>query len=285
MTMAGECIVCGSGEVETHPGLVAPFLAKRIWKKKAFRSSLLHCKNCDFQHFTPRLSDAEEAALYLDYRGHTYQQERHESEPWYTSKLNASLYSPEAMHARRTIVGEILRNNLKVEFIRSVLDFGGGRGELVDGLIPNTENFVYYIAKVGTLPGVTALELGDARKVDLVLCSNVFEHVASPRRLLQQIVSFMKAGSYVFIEVPNESPLRAKVKAKRVAQFGILMALRTRLALQLARFGTLNVMHEHLNFYQFSSLRRLIDSEGLTFVAEGGYGETIWILAQMSAAR
>jgi hypothetical protein len=61
------------------------------------------------------------------------------------------------------------------------------------------------------------------------------------------------------------------------------MALRTRIALRLARFGTLNVMHEHLNFYQFSSLRRLIDSEGLTFVAEGGYGETIWILAQMNS--
>jgi SAM-dependent methyltransferase len=281
--MAGECIVCGSGEVDSHAGVVAPFLAQRIWKKPAFRSSLLHCKSCEFLHFTPRLSDAEEAALYLDYRGDAYQRQRHESEPWYTSKLNASLYSAGAMQARRTIVGEILRKNLKVETIGSVLDFGGGRGELVDGLIPNAVNFVYDIAKVGTLPGVRALELGDPQKVDLVLCSNVFEHVASPRRLLQQIVSFVKPGSYVFIEVPNESPLTAKVKAKRIAQFGILMALRTRIALRLARFGTLNVMHEHLNFYQFSSLRRLIDSEGLTFVAEGGYGETIWILAQMNS--
>jgi SAM-dependent methyltransferase len=283
--MAGECIVCGSGEVESQPGLVAPFLAQRIWKKQAFRSYLLHCKGCDFLHFTPRLSDAEEAALYLDYRGHAYQVERHESEPWYTEKLNASLYSAGTMQSRRSIVGEILRNNLKVESIGSVLDFGGGRGELVDGLIPNTENFVYDIAKVGTLPGVTALELGDPRKVDLVLCSNVFEHVAFPRQLLRQIVSFMKPGSYVFIEVPNESPLAAKVKVKRIAQFGILLALRTRLALQLARFGTLNVMHEHLNFYQFSSLRRLIDSEHLSFDAEGGYGETIWILAQLSPTR
>ena len=281
--MADECIVCGSGEVESHSGLVAPFLAQRIWKKQAFRSSLLHCKSCDFLHFTPRLTDDEEAALYLDYRGDAYQVERHQSEPWYTSKLNASLYSAEAMHARRTIVGEILRNNLKVQSVGSVLDFGGGRGELVDGLIPAAENFVYDIAKVGTLPGVAALELGDPQKVDLVLCSNVFEHVASPRRLLQQIVSFMKPGSYVFIEVPNESPLAARVKAKRIAQFGILMALRTGLALQLARFGTLNVMHEHLNFYQFSSLRRLIESEQLSFVAEGGYGETIWILAQLNA--
>lgn len=281
--MAAACIICGSSNVTSHRGFVAPFLAQRIWKKDPFSASLLQCKNCEFQHFTPRLTDAEEAALYLDYRGSTYQKERHLTEPWYTEKMNASLFSTEAMAARRGIVGEILKANLKVESIGSVLDFGGGRGELVDGLIPGAENFVYDIAKVGTLPGVTAVEIGDSRRVDLVLCSNVFEHVADPRKLLKQILTFSNSGGYVFIEVPEESPLTAKVRAKRLAQLGVLLALRPSVAARLVRFGTFNVMHEHLNFYTFTSLRRLIESEGLSFVAEGRYGETIWILAKSNA--
>jgi hypothetical protein len=44
-------------------------------------------------------------------------------------------------------------------------------------------------------------------------------------------------------------------------------------------------MHEHLNFYSPASLRTLLAADPrLQFVAQGSYGETIWILARLNGA-
>jgi len=41
--------------------------------------------------YNPRLDDDDLRRLYLNYRSEEYQQMRHASEPWYTSKFNADL--------------------------------------------------------------------------------------------------------------------------------------------------------------------------------------------------
>lgn len=280
-----RCILCGTNDTALHRGVVAPFLAQRIWNKDPLPAMLVQCRACEFLYFNPRLSDAEERRLYSGYRSAEYQQMRHATEPWYTEKLNASLFSDEAMQARRQEVGQILRKHVPDGAIRTMLDFGGSRGEMICDLLPGVRGFVYDISQVKPLPGITPVALDSGMTFDAVLCSNVFEHVASPRKLLREILSFCAPGSYVFIEVPSESPLQVQSRVKRLAQLAILSATHPSLAGRLVRLGTTNVMHEHLNFYSPKSLRTLLQAEpSLALVAEGGYGETIWILARVGTA-
>jgi len=291
MPIAPSCLICDAENLSSQRGMVAPFLAQRIWDRKPFATTLLICPDCGFQFFNPRLSEMEERRLYQAYRGADYQQMRHATEPWYTEKLNSSLSSPPTMAKRKKLVSDALAGNLPFGSIRNVLDFGGARGELIDGLIPGAQGFVYDIGDVPPLPRIKVVALGDKQPFDLVICSNVFEHVASPRLLLQQIVTFCSDGTFVFIEVPQESPDELPTKVKRVAQAGILTLARPRTALDVLRLRTTVVMHEHLNFYSPESLRRLLlTAPGMRIVAEGGYrmagsSPTIWILAQLGAAQ
>jgi SAM-dependent methyltransferase len=280
-----SCIVCESADVRQRKGVVAPFLAQRIWDRPPFAAELVECCDCGFLYFNPRLSADEEQRLYRNYRSSEYQNARNATEPWYTGKLNASLFGHEAMQARRTAVGSILKSHLPQGALRSVLDFGGARGELIVGLIPGAQGFVYDISQLEPLPEITKVELGCGEKFELVICSNVLEHVASPRTLLEQILSFCGPGSYVFLEVPGESPLQLETRLKRVAQLAMLVPAHPALAMRLLRLGTTNVMHEHLNFYSPKALRTLLSVKpGLTAIAEGAYGHTIWILAHLQTA-
>ncbi len=279
------CIICGAVDVSQKKGTVAPFLAQRIWSRPPFPAELVQCRGCGFMYFNPRLSVDEEQRLYRNYRTAEYQNSRHATEPWYTEKLNASLFGDHAMQARRAEVGTILQTNLPHGTVQSILDFGGARGELIIGLIPGARGFVYDISQIEPLPEINKVELDCGQKFDLVICSNVLEHVSSPRHLLQQILSFCGPGSYVFLEVPGESPLQLQTRLKRVAQLAMLLPSHPALAMTLARMGTTNVMHEHLNFYSAKALRTLLSvSPSLTAIAEGAYGQTIWILAQLQNA-
>lgn len=279
-----RCIVCESSDLLQRNGLVAPFLAQRIWDRPPFPADLIECRGCGFLYFNPRLNCDEEQRLYRNYRTPEYQNARHATEPWYTEKLNASLFGEEAMQARRTAAGNILNTHLPKGALRSVLDFGGARGELIIGLIPGAQRFVYDISQLEPLPEVTKVELNCGQKFDLVICSNVLEHVASPRNLLEQILSFCGPGSYIFLEVPGESPLQLQTRLKRLAQLAMLAPAHPALAMRLVRLGTTNVMHEHLNFYSPKALRALLSAHsGLTTIAEGAYGHTIWIIGQLQA--
>jgi hypothetical protein len=278
------CLICETDQVTRHRGLVAPFLARRIWDRKSFPATLLRCAECSFQFFTPRLELEEEVRLYTGYRNAEYQKERFATEPWYTEKLNTALSSPETMAGRRSAVSAVLTTNLADGVIKNILDFGGARGELIENLIPGARGFVYDISQIEPLPGIESVALGARRDFDLVICSNVFEHVASPRLLLEEVLSFCSPGSYVFIEVPEETPLDGKCILKRLAQAGWLVAARPEVAMEVLPMGTTYVMHEHLNFYSPTALRRLLLTKpGMRIVAEGAYPGTIWALAQLGS--
>jgi 2-polyprenyl-3-methyl-5-hydroxy-6-metoxy-1,4-benzoquinol methylase len=284
MDESSHCILCAADRVTLRRGVIAPFLADRIWKQRAAKATLVQCGACSFQYFIPRLSEAEERRLYDEYRGSESQQKRFRFEPWYTPEFNAKLFSEQAMDGRRQQVAKILHEHLPENEIHRALDFGGAKGELLRGLIPGAQVFVYDISSVEPLEGVKTVELNSGLKSDLVVCSNVFEHVASPRKLLQELLSFAAQGSYVFIEVPDESPAAWKTRAKRLAQLAVLALSRPTTAFSMMRSRTLNVMHEHLNFYSQRSLRALFEGEpSLQMVDEGKYGDTIWILGQVRA--
>jgi len=165
--------------------------------------------------------------------------------------------------------------------IATILDFGGAGGELLNHLIPSTQTFVYDISGAPALDGTIALRTVADCKVhqfDLVVCSNVLEHVSSPRSLLRQIDEIVRPGTLVYFEVPLESPFDWLTLAKRVMQQAMLLVQRPLVALQLFRHNFLVQMHEHVNFFGNRSLDDLVGVQGWEIVGSGSYEVDVYQL-------
>lgn len=265
------CVICDGPIRRRRRALVAPFLAKRIWNRRPFCVDLAQCQSCGFLFYNPRLSDAEAARLYAGYRSEEYRLMRHASEPWYTPAFNAGLSSASSFKRRRGTLAEILRPHLAGRKIQRVLDYGGDRGDLVNGLIEGAAAFVYDISGVAPVDGVAAAADPAACRADLIINSNVLEHVGYPRRLVGDILSAAPPGGLVFLEAPCESPFGASRIVRRVAQIGIMTLLRPPLVPYIARPASLYMMHEHINYFTGEILATLMQSCGSKVIASGDY--------------
>jgi len=81
---------------------------------------------------------------------------------------------------------------------------------------------------------------------NLIVCSNVLEHLPYPANLLDEIKKFMKKKTILYIEVPYED-LMEKYKNNR--------------ALEKKRHW-----HEHINFFSKKSLFKLIKLKNLKLI-------------------
>jgi 2-polyprenyl-3-methyl-5-hydroxy-6-metoxy-1,4-benzoquinol methylase len=109
------------------------------------------------------------------------------------------------------------------------------------------------------------------RDFDLVVCSQVLEHVPSPAELMREIASVLSPHTLLYVEVPHEPLIRDHP-------------------------GDLNLgalkrhWHEHVNFYTEPSLRRLLDQAGLQVLAShflpydngSRKGEVMGVIASVS---
>ena len=271
------CAICGGSIARDHSALVTPFLAHRIWNRKPFSVPLVECSDCGFVFFNPRLEPSEEMLLYSGYREREYQQSRGYFEPWYTEKLNASLSSPESWAFRKSHLKEAIPGlpELNREF-ESVLDFGGDRGDLIADLVRAKKRFVFEISgvePVSVVRPLRTLEECGRERFDLIITSNVLEHVGSPQEIIAQIASISSPGTFVFNEVPYESATGVQTRMKRLAQEAILAVVKPRLAMSLLRPGVLTLMHEHVNYFSPQSLRRLMEVSGFEVLAGGAYSQ------------
>lgn len=286
MVEASQCVICDEAIRRIKRALVSPFLAARIWNRRPFCVDLVECEACGFMFYNPRLDDEDAGRLYAGYRSEEYRRMRHASEPWYTESLNAGLASQASYERRRPVLAAILRQHLGKRHISRVLDYGGDRGDLVHGLLDGTEAFVYDISGVPAVDGVTATSDPVECNADLIINSNVLEHVGFPRHLMGDIVKATSPGGMVYLEVPCESPFGAARIFRRVAQLGIAALMRPALARDVLRPASLYLMHEHINYFSEKSLATLMRTGGCDVIATGSYqmdagagtGTLIWCL-------
>ena len=187
MIEVSQCVICDGPLRVMKRALVAPFLAERIWKRKPFCVNLVACNSCGFIFYNPRLDDSDLQKLYSSYRSEEYRQMRHATEPWYTAKFNADLASDDHYKGRRAKLGPILRQHLGKQKMKRILDYGGDRGDLIVGLTECTELFVYDISGVEAAPSVVATKDPRSCRADLIINSNVLEHVGFRRALVSEI--------------------------------------------------------------------------------------------------
>jgi hypothetical protein len=268
-----QCLICNGNSLESHAAIFSPFIAKRIWNREPFPIELLTCKSCNFIFANPRIEPQEEKALYADYRGTEYQMARHSAEPWYTDRFNRSMFSSETLAKRRAPLERVLRQHIPAG-IKNILDFGGDRGDLFQGLIPGSSTYVYDISGIEPVNGVKALRgLKEcaAYTFDLIACSNVLEHVTSPKELLENMKEIASDGTLVFVEVPSETPFGPLTFMKRLAQQVILLGARPGLAVSMLPFDFGRQVHEHINFFSLDALTKLMQLTGMEVLSNGLY--------------
>ncbi|MGA7449423.1 MAG: class I SAM-dependent methyltransferase [Terriglobales bacterium] len=186
------------------------------------------------------------------------------------------MFSPEVLLKRRRPLAGIFREHVP-RSVKTILDFGGDRGDLFEGLVPGSSTYVYDISGVESVNGVNALRgLDDCavHRFDLIACSNVLEHVGSPRSTVNEINMIAAPDSLFFIEVPGESPFGTVGFVKRFAQQLILLGARPGLAVSMLPFDFLRLVHEHVNFFSVESLTKLMQVSGLEVLAKGLYSSS-----------
>ena len=259
--VAQECICCGSKALNRSSAIIMPFIAKRIWGyepveitadwgfrdiKPGFAYSLcssVHCPDCGALFLDIRFSDRELSLLYEGYRDEAYTSLREFYEPGYAEKNK--LFSGRAPY----IDGIEAFLSARFPMPDMVLDWGGDTGINTPLLTKAKEVHVFDISGMATIDGVKAVSLDDIKnnRYDLIICSQVLEHIPYPHKILQDILTAMSASTILYLEVPYEEVMREFSGYPDLAQ-------RKR------------HWHEHINFFSIDSICKLVESAGLELI-------------------
>lgn len=294
-----NCPSCAAAIQRTVPVVLAPFVRERIHVADPHVGLLSDCSVCGFRFFVDRYDPAETRALYRDYRGQEYLRQRHQHEFWYTRAFNDAMIGPAEIARRNLRLSKFLGDTGVLPGARSALDWGGDRGQFIPDAF--AERFVYDVSGVQPFPGVTSLSLEEAgrRAYDLITLSHVLEHASDPVSLLRDVTTI--ASSHLYVEVPCEpwkmprfhysseiygEWVRASARSRWYPLLAFVStAARVRLRC-LPPFGVLQ-QHEHLNYFDSTSLVRVVERAGcrvlrtVSFRRHGDHGpvEALGVLA------
>lgn len=280
LNIADNCICCGSHQLDSAPAILMPFVAARAlgikpveitseWGLRDLKQGTtympchsLQCQSCGVLFLDYRFNDQQMAALYHGYRDADYTQQRDFFEPGYATST-ANDY--QCRHSYIDDVEMFLTPHLPEQPI--VLDWGGGDG-LNTPFLGKGQVFIHDISGVTPVDGARLVS-NIAPPPDIIICSQVLEHVPSPLELLMEVVPQLATTSLLYLEVPHEQLMRQHSNTQG-------------LALKKHHW------HEHINFFTEASLLaltrraglRVIDRFNIKYDNGTRQGETLGLLAQ-----
>jgi len=203
----------------------------------------LYCKDCGFVFLDLRFSDQELDRLYANYRGDAYVNLRDHYEPGYRDRNQVlqvgNAHTPDVEAFLEPVV------QLPVK----LLDWGGDTGKNTPFQTCQTAFDIYDISDKTPVTGARRITKTEIQSTvyDLIVCSNVLEHVPYPASLLGEIRACMGAHTVLYLEVPLEEimkdPFPSFQRNKRH-------------------------WHEHVNFFSQAALEKLLEICGLTVVKQ-----------------
>jgi hypothetical protein len=258
VTIARHCICCESTRLDRSPAVLMPFVAKRVfghepveitaeWGLRDLKPGMaytlcnsLQCQDCGALFLDYRFADDEMAALYRNYRDPEYNAQRIRFEPGFASVS--------AHYKQRTdYIAEVeawLAARLPVQ--PAVLDWGGDTGINSPFLGRARLLHVYDISGVDCVADAQRIgaEQVQQQTYDLVVCSEVLEHVPSPRDVVRQMLPALGPRTLLYLEVPHEALMRQHPGGRHLAPLK-------------------KHWHEHINFYTETAIRCLLERAGL----------------------
>lgn len=259
--IATGCVCCGSRALKKSPAILMPFVAHRAlgwepveitedWGLRTIKNGMaysicnsLQCVSCGLLFLDVRFTKSQMHSLYDGYRDEQYTQLREKYEPGYRERNDA-------LDAGVDYVAEIeafLTPHLR--FPISLLDWGGDTGKNTPFKNSNQRFHIYDISSKPVIAG--AEQVGKSTAVstqyDLVVCSNVLEHIPYPAQTLLDIQKCMGRETVLYIEVPHEDIVRTA-------------STETELCTKKKHW------HEHVNFFTETSLQRLLSRCGLSAI-------------------
>jgi hypothetical protein len=201
----------------------------------------LHCEECATLLLDLRFDDEELGRLYADYRGEAYTSLRDALEPGYAERNRKLL-------AGADYVPQVERFLLDcMEPPRRVLDWGGDTGINTPFRGRVDAQHILDISDRPLVPGAERVDAAAAssQHYDLVVLSEVLEHVPQPLALLEQVAALLDDDSVLYVEVPFEALMRS-------------------LEAEPQRWREKRHWHEHINFFSRQGLHRLLARCGLS---------------------
>ncbi|WP_208789610.1 class I SAM-dependent methyltransferase [Caulobacter rhizosphaerae] len=261
MNIAERCICCDGDRLHRSPAVLMPFVANRVfgwepveitpdWGMQTLSLGMayalcnsLQCEVCGALFLDMRFSDAEMDRLYSGYRGPEYTATRERFEPGYAARNNLLMERAAYLSQVEAIIAPYLAGP------PHVLDWGGDTGLNTPFRDDAASVSVFDISGLATAEGVKPLTRADLARsdFDLVVCSNVLEHVPSPADLLDEIGAVMTSRTLLYLEVPLEAYVAENLGVENLA-------------------AGKKHWHEHVNFFTETALRTLISRRGLVVV-------------------
>jgi len=268
MKIVKYCPCCESKNFRKNPSVLMPFIAKRVfgydlvsidesWKLFNFPLGLClsqccscQCQECGFLFLDMRFDDEEMSSLYRNYREDEYTKLRDFYEPGYAEK-NATMQ--QGIKYKSDI--ELFLSDLG--HYKTVLDWGGDDG-LNTPFSSSEKVYIYDISGNDVLGNFISVSENDIKdnSYDLIICSNVLEHVSYPKNILSEISELMNDNTVLYIEVPYEKLMQNDPESKD-------------------KYLLKRHWHEHINFFSESSLDALAKNCGLQIIKQKIYGDNV----------
>ena len=147
---------------------------------------------------------------------------------------------------------------------------------------PGRGHFVFDISGVEPEPGVVSIDAASlaARDFDLVLLCEVLEHVSDPMRVLREVTDHVRPGGLLYVTVPNREFPLTDIPTGVWYRTYLRQLLKSRWVTVVADFWSTGFrvkfghipplafvkMHEHVNFFDQSSLAGVLGRAGLNIL-------------------
>jgi hypothetical protein len=230
-----NCRTCGSKNVQTERGKMAPFVAERMLDGND-QTDVCECQACGLLWANVQPTDEQLARHYADYWRGDYFTQREQHEPGLRQRHPYLMAPRDARPVVEAFLGSPTPD--------SVLDIGGGDGNATP-YVGKALVHVLDVAPRQAIAGVTHVS-EITRTYDLVVLAHVLEHVPDPRGLLNLAVKSCTPNGRIYIELPDEAAGYGK---------------RPRLPEVMQVRGA---WHEHINYFDTCSLTMLATLCGIT---------------------
>ena len=203
----------------------------------------LLCNNCSFIFLDIRFGEKELISLYKGYREKEYTLLRERYEPNYSIRNEVYTKGSKYIEQIESFLEPYVPEN------PSVLDWGGDTGKNTPFKERAFAHHVYDISQaepVNGVKGVTKEEIS-AHSYDLIVLSNVLEHVPYLQSFLKEVTSFVTKDTILYIEVPQEEIVRT-------------------IQDPIDRLQNKRHWHEHVNFFSEESLIYLLSKCNLKII-------------------